>query len=303
MLSVVVNFFNNRREARNTLYSLSSGYQLGAGDLDYEVIAIDNGSHEPLSEAEVRAHGPKFRYRYVRNASVSPAAAINAACRDAAGERLLVIIDGAHILSPRILQLASLAFDALPSPFIATVLFHLGPKHQYDSVLEGYNQQVEDGVLASCRWRENGYRLYAASSAFADASEGWFGMLLESCCFGMRKSEFLELGGYDERFQSRGGGLVNLDFFRRALLRPDLQYVVLLGEGTFHQFHGGVTSNQPRDRQPWVQFHDEYVRIRGEPFIRVPRAPMLIGSIPAEARHVAKYSAARGIELWEKPGT
>jgi len=303
MLSVIVNFFNNRREARNTLHSLTTAYQRGVDGLAYEVIAVDNGSTQPLSDAEVRGYGPQFRYRYVDRASVSPAAAINAACRDAQGERLLIMIDGAHILSPRILELSTLAFASLPSPFIATVLFHLGPKHQYDSVLEGYNQQVEDAVLASCGWKGDGYRLYAASSAFADASEGWFGKLLESCCFGLRKSDFLAMGGYDERFQSPGGGLVNLDLFRRALLRPELQYVVLLGEGTFHQFHGGVATNQPRDRQPWAGFHEEYVRVRGAPFQRASRQPLLIGSIPAEARHIAQYSAARGIELWEKEGT
>ena len=300
MLSVVVNFFNNRREARNTLHSLTAGYQRGAEGLAYEVIAVDNGSSEPLSEAEVRAYGPQFRYRYVDHASVSPAAAINAACRDAAGEQLLVVIDGAHILSPRILQRSCMAFDALPSPFIATVPFHLGPKHQYDSVLEGYNQQVEDGVLTSSGWKEDGYRLYSATAAFSDGCEGWFGMLFESGCFGLRKSDFFALGGYDERFQSRGGGLVNLDLFRRALLRTELEYVVLLGEGTFHQFHGGVTTNQPRDRQPWAVFEEEYVRLRGTPYQRVPRAPLLLGAIPAEALRVAKYSAAKGLELWEK---
>lgn len=300
MLSVVVNFFNNRREARNTLHSLTAGYQRGAEGLAYEVIAVDNGSSEPLSEAEVRAYGPQFRYRYVDHASVSPAAAINAACRDAGGEQLLVVIDGAHILSPKILQRSCMAFDALPSPFIATVPFHLGPKHQYDSVLEGYNQQVEDGVLASSGWKEDGYRLYSATAAFSDGSEGWFGMLFESGCFGLRKSDFFALGGYDERFQSRGGGLVNLDLFRRALLRTELEYVVLLGEGTFHQFHGGVTTNQPRDRQPWAVFEEEYVRLRGTPYQRVPRAPLLLGAIPAEALRVAKYSAAKGLELWEK---
>ncbi|MDH4173985.1 MAG: glycosyltransferase [Betaproteobacteria bacterium] len=303
MLSVVVNFFNNRREARNTLYSLTAGYQRGADQLEYEVIAVDNGSREPLTEADVRACGPQFRYHYVKDAKVSPATAINAACRDAAGEHLLVVIDGAHILSPRVLSLASLAFQSLPSPFIATVPFHLGPKHQYDSVLEGYNQEVEDGVLAACGWREDGYRLYSASAAFADASEGWFGMLLESGCFALRKVDFIALGGYEERFQTRGGGLVNLDFFRRALLRPALQYVVLLGEGTFHQFHGGVTTNQPRDRQPWSEFHEEYLRIRHEPYRLVPREPIFIGTVPAEARRIAQYSAGRGFELWEKPRT
>jgi glycosyltransferase involved in cell wall biosynthesis len=300
VLSIVVNFFNNRREARNTLYSLTSGYQRGAGQLAYEVIAVDNGSTEPLSQAEVRDFGPQFRYRYVNNASVSPAAAINAACREADAEQLLVIIDGAHILSPGVLDLATRAFKAFAAPFIATVPFHLGPKHQYDSMLEGYNQQVEDAVLASLGWRDNGYRLFSASAAFADASEGWFGMLFESGCFGLRKSDFLSLGGFDEQFQSRGGGLVNLDFFRRALGREDLEYVVLLGEGSFHQFHGGVATNTRREQQPWAEFEKEYVRIRGEPYRRLPRAPLLLGTISREATHVAQYSSARGFALWEK---
>lgn len=301
MLSVVVNFFNNRREARNTLYSLTREYQRGSGSMAYEVLVVDNGSSSPLVEEEVRAFGAQFHYRFVRDASVSPARAINAACRDAAGERLLVIVDGAHILSPGVFEMARAAFEAFPAPFVATVPFHLGPKHQYDSVLEGYDQRVEDGMLASLGWRENGYRLFSASAAFADASEGWFGMLHESGCFGLRKSDFLALGGFDERFQSPGGGLVNLDLFRRALSRDELDYVVLLGEGSFHQFHGGVTTNAPRDRQPWAEFETEYVRIRGEPYRLVPRRPVLLGAIPPEAVHVAQYSAARGLALWQEP--
>jgi glycosyltransferase involved in cell wall biosynthesis len=300
MLSVVVNFFNNPREARNTLHSLTPAYQRGAYDPDYEVIAIDNGSTQPLSEGAVRAFGPQFRYHYVSDAAVSPAAALNQACRDARGDELLVMIDGAHILSPGILHLAATAFRAFPSPFVATVPFHLGPKQQYDSMLEGYNQSVEDRLLESSGWRQDGYRLYGATQAFSDSSQGWFGILFESGCFGLRKPDFLALGGFDERFRSPGGGLVNLDFFRRALGSASLQYVMLLGEGTFHQFHGGVTTNVPRERQAWHDFHDEYLRIRGTQYEQLLRRPCFLGGIPQEARHIAKYSAVSGLELWEK---
>jgi hypothetical protein len=300
MLSIVVNFYNNRREALATLYSLTRGYQQHAQDLPYEVIAVDNGSRQPLSEAEVRAFGPEFSYRYVQTQSVSPVQAINAACRDAAGEQLLVIIDGAHILSPGVLWLANAAFRLFRSPFVATVSFHLGPKAQNLSVVEGYNQQVEDELLRRAGWKENGYRLYTVTGDYSDGSGGWFGYLFESSCFGIRKDDYFAMGGFDERFLSRGGGLVNLDFFQRALSRQDLEYVILLGEGTFHQVHGGVASNAPPTQHPWAEFHEEYVRIGGKQFQRVPRRPFFLGMLPEEALHIAKISAENGLPFWQQ---
>src|SRR5581483_9041619 len=52
-----------------------------------------------------------------------------------------------------------------------------------------------------------------------------------------------ELGGFDERFASPGGGYVNLDAYRRALDLPRTRLIVLLGEGTFHQVHGGAATS------------------------------------------------------------
>lgn len=299
MLSIVVNFFNNRREAKRTLHSLTRGYQRDAADIQFEVIAVDNGSTKPLSEDEVRAFGPEFRYRFVQTTSVSPVEAVNAACKEAAGERLLVLVDGAHILSPGIFRLADAAFRLFASPFIATLPFHIGPKKQNQSILEGYNQEVEDGLLQNTGWEENGYKLYAAAGALSDGSGGWFGSLFESGCFGLKKADYLAMGGFDERFQARGGGLVNLDFFQCALERQDLEYVMLLGEGTFHQVHGGVASNVPPAENPWEQFHAEYMRIRGKPFERVARKPFFMGKLPQEAFHVAKISSEIGLEFWK----
>lgn len=300
MLSVVVNFFNNRREAKNTLHSLSRSYQLDAGNMPYEVIAIDNGSSLPLSKDEVRSFGAEFQYRYVQTNSVSPAAAINAACRDARGDQLLVMIDGAHILSPGVFRLASSAFSMFPAPFLATISFHLGPKLQMDSVLEGYNQDVEDGLLVHSDWKNNGYRLFTVAGGIVGSNGGWFGGLWESGCYGMRKSDYLSMGGFDERFQSRGGGLVSLDFCQMALARRDLHYVMLLGEGTFHQFHGGVTSNAPMTQYPKEELYSEYARIRGRQFERVPRRPFFIGALPDEALHIASATAKAGFEHWQK---
>src|SRR5690606_12140954 len=154
--------------AMNTLHSLTRAYQRDAGGLEFEVIAIDHGSRAPLDERAVRGFGPEFTCRRVETQAVSPAAAINAACREAAGEQLLVIIDGAHILSPGIYALATRAFAQFRAPLLATVSFHLGPKRQNDSMLEGYDQAVEDRLLARSGWREDGYRLYTIAGAFAD---------------------------------------------------------------------------------------------------------------------------------------
>ena len=45
-LSVVVVFYNMRREAARTLQSLSRSYQEELDDIDYEVIVVENGSDE-----------------------------------------------------------------------------------------------------------------------------------------------------------------------------------------------------------------------------------------------------------------
>ena len=300
MLSIVVAFFNNRREAPRTLHSLTRGYQRGAADLEYEVIAVDNGSVDALDAEEVRAFGPEFSHRYVPTRSISPAAAINTACRECRGDELLIVIDGAHILSPGILAGANQAFRMHPSPFVATVPFHLGPKVQNESILEGYCREVEDLLLQRSGWTEDGYRLYSITGAFSDGGNGWFGAQFESGCFGLRKDAYLSLGGLDEQFVSRGGGLVNLDIFQRALAREDLQYVMLLGEGTFHQFHGGVASNAPRSEHPWAEFNREFERIRGRPFARVPRRPLYLGSIPPPAWPAAAVSMQLGASIWQE---
>jgi hypothetical protein len=297
-LSIVVNFFNNRREARNTLYSLTRGYQRGAESISYEVIALDNGSPQPLSEADVSSFGPEFRYCFIPTESVSPVEAINAACRAASGDRLMVIIDGAHIVTPGLLRLTRDAFEAFPSPFIATVPLQLGPTKQNLAVQQGYNQQVEDQLLLASGWKENGYRLFAASASFADESGGWYGQLFESSCFAMRKVDYLRLGGFDERFQSPGGGLANLDLFQRALHERELDYVVLLGEATFHQVHGGVSTSVPMDRHPWDAFHREYQTIRGTRFARCPRRPKFMGEISAEATAATEFSKRVGATIW-----
>lgn len=280
LLSIVVAFHDMPREAPRTLFTLSASYQRGVSPEDYEVIAVDVGSEPPLEEDVVRRHGPNFRLRRFARAP-SPAAAINAAVRESRGRVVMACIDGARMLTPGIVRLAVAAPEAYPERFVATVSWHLGPKVQHESMLDGYDQAVEDRLLESVAWQEDGYRLFGIGCLAQSSAAGWLGAIGESNCVAMRRESWDRLGGYDERFTSPGGGLVNPDFHRRAcdLLGPP---VVLLGEGTFHQFHGGVATNAPRAVRPVKPMFDEYVALRGQSFAPPTGRPTLLGGLPPQ---------------------
>ena len=76
--------------------------------------------------------------------------------------------------------------------------------------------------------------------------------------------------------------MVNLDFLKVACERPGTNYVVLLGEGTFHQVHGGVATNVSMDEHPWEKFHAEYVEVRGKPYSSPGKSVNYFGHMPTK---------------------
>jgi len=73
------------RQARNTLVSLSAGYQNNVTESDYEVIVVENASKNILGKKAVRACGKNFRYFLRKESSVSPVNAINFGVEKARG--------------------------------------------------------------------------------------------------------------------------------------------------------------------------------------------------------------------------
>jgi glycosyltransferase involved in cell wall biosynthesis len=305
LLSIIVIVFNMRREAPRTLYSLSPSYQRDIDAANYEVIVIDNGSDEPLLEQDVKAYGPNFRYLYHDTRSPSPVEAVNRGASMARGETVTICLDGARILSPGLLSYALGALEAhAPRPaFVATLAWHLGPDAQQNSVHQGYGKEREDHLLSVVDWQNNGYELFTIATLAPSSAFGWFCTPVESSCFTMPKAEYERLGGFNARFQSPGGGLANLDFFKRALASEYLAYVMLLGEGTFHQIHRGASTNAPSST--WEAFHDEYMAVCGEPYSRPDRAPLYFGSIPAQCLPFLRLSVdqVRLTESGVDPGT
>src|SRR5579859_323286 len=104
LFTIVVVFYNMRREAARTLTSLCRAYQRGIGDLPYEVLCIDNGSSEPLDPEWIRSFGPEFRLVVPSKILPSPCQAINEAAATAKGRYLAIMIDGAHVLTPGVFR-------------------------------------------------------------------------------------------------------------------------------------------------------------------------------------------------------
>ena len=283
LLSVIVVFHDMRREAARTLLSLSREYQIAGRSLDYEVIAVDNGSRMPLDDRLVRRFGSAFRYLYHPTESRSPCAAINVAAGHARGRYLTVCIDGARILSPGVLHYTTLATRLAARPVITTLAWHLGRQPQNVTIQAGYDAAVEDRLLAESGWEHDGYRLFSIACLALSSRPGWFLPIPESNCVTVSRQTFEQLGGFDIRFESPGGGLANHDYLARALQLTASRVVVLLGEGTFHQVHGGVATNVPLERHPMSIFAAEYERLRGGPFSDPPMTPVFLGGMPTAA--------------------
>ena len=288
-LSIIVIFYNMRREAARTLYSLSLPYQQAINPGDIEVIVIDNGSSEPLVPSTVKSFGPDFRYVYFETDSPSPVEAINHGVSISHSNNVAISIDGARILSPGVLKYTLAALKVFAHPVIATFSFHLGPDVQNESIKNGYTGKVEDELLANANWERNGYELFNIASLALSSRPGYLGSISESNFIAMPRSLFEAVGGVETRFQSPGGGLVNLDFYKRLVDHEKSQLVHILGEGTFHQIHGGVATNVPMEKHPRRQFADEYRAIRNEDYSNTEQSPVFIGHMPTEAlRFVAK---------------
>ena len=277
-LSIVVGAYGHHRELPRTLQSLSPAMQRDVAGLAYDVLIADNGTPRPFAIDE-SAYGMPVRILRTEPAaaSVSPARVLNETVARSTGAIVGMMIDGARIASPGIVGKAARAIARGERTIVATLGFHLGHKLQKQSTREGYDQAVEDRLLESVRWFENPYRLFDISVYAASSNRGWYEPIAESNALFMRRSLWEELGGFDERFATGGGGLVNLDLFSRAVSLPGCSVVTLVGEGTFHQVHGGISTNSPIDMYP--QYDAEYERIRGVKFRRPSYISSYVGEV------------------------
>jgi len=286
-LSIVVICYEMDEQVGNTVRTLVPPYQVGVNPLRYEVLVVDNGSKEPL-DAAVWNLSPNVVYRHIPKgqASVHPGVAINEAVAKSRGKYVCVMIDGARMVTPGAVSRGLELVKMLPRGIVDVRSWHLGPKLQMESVQEGYSRDVERGLLAQVNWPQRGYGLFEVATAAASCPGGFYGRAKESNCLFMSREYFDELGGYDERYKTPGGGLANIDFFWRAVSGAERIFTVL-GEGTFHQLHGGASTGQTKAdvKEAYRRWRDEYEMLSRPHDGKPPKyESILAGHLPVEAK-------------------
>jgi glycosyltransferase involved in cell wall biosynthesis len=273
-VSVVVVVHDMDRELPRTLRSLSPSYQTGLDVEDYEVVVVDNGSAKPVDPELVASFQGRLRLERIEPAPPSPARAANRGLQQAVGDLIGLIVDGARLASPGLLAEARRAACLSARPIVTAPAFHLGHVRHMQAAAAGYDQAVEDELLAKSGWEADGYRLFEISTPAASWGRGLFGPAGESSSLFCPRPIWDELGGLDERFSLPGGGLVNHDLYRRACDLDDVELMVLLGQGTFHQYHRGAATSR---RYSWDEMHAEYHTITGVPHQPPANKPLYVG--------------------------
>lgn len=269
--SIVVICYEMARALPRTLLSLSPQYQRDCPPGMIEVIVIDNGSRDP-PRAEDFAHlGLDLRVIHWPPGDKSPVKALNHGLRLARAPLICAWIDGARMASPGLVSASIAAARLHPRPVVATPNYHIGHETQIALALKGHDEAAEDRLLDSIGWPANPERLFEISTAVWRSGESE--RMLETNALFMTRAMWDEFGGYDEGFTSAGGGAANCDIFLRACEAEGTQLIRIRGEATFHQVHGGTTSNAGESGlDVGMAISREYYRLRRKPIVGV-RSP------------------------------
>ncbi len=299
VVSFVVIVYDMPEQACNTVRSLMTDYQIGAAPEQYEVLVVENRSANTMPPEFIDALPAHFSYHLRDETEPTPVHAINYGIAKARGDNVCVMIDGARLVTPGVVKNVILGHALSDCSVVTVPGYHLGFELQQKAVLSGYGYEREKQLMDSIAWPENGYRLFEIACFSGSCAPGFYLAHSESNCISLPRKLWDALGGYDPAFDARGGGVVNLDLYKRACEYPGATHVVLPGEGTFHQFHGGVTTGGDEDARRdafIVEIMQQYEQIRGEKYSSPQTNPIYLGEIPDQAQKFVHLSAQRKLE-------
>lgn len=293
-LSIVVVVHRMARQAENTLFSLSAPYQRHVTSDDYELIVVENASSDVLGEARATAAANGVRYFFRDERGVSPAPALNFGVRQARAPFIGLVVDGARLVTPRVVEYALLASRMDPQALVVVPGYHLGATEQQRD--PNYEEAKEIELLDRSGWQNDGYALFDIATLSSANASGVFHPFMESNCLFCARDSYERIGGADERFDLPGGGSVNLYLYRRLALLAESRLVVLPGEGSFHQFHSGVTTTaSPELPGVLAEHRAQLAAFLGHPFESPKREPLLLGAVTSHALPALAHSVDRGL--------
>lgn len=272
-LSIIISSYKMERELPRTIESCLPPFQTDVDDYLIEILVLNNDDTISIAKEDL----PRGVTRVINSKSNngSPVKLMNFGIRKAQSRNLLLIFDGARMLSPCVVRNTINVLSKGPYALSTPLAFHLGPKHQSISTKEGYNVFKEDELLAKINWRRNGNRLFEISSLAGSNRDGHLGAITESCAFGISRKLVRKLGGYESKFTSVGGGFATMDLFKRAVEHNKTELFVMLDAGSFHQLHGGISASP---NAPFEIWEAEYKSITGSAYSIPGINPQFIGS-------------------------
>ncbi len=301
LLSIIVIAYKMPKQLANTLFTLSPAYQLGVTEQDYEVIVVENTSHDNFDESTLRSLGNNFHFYRRDETTHTPVPAINFAFEKCRGKAIGLMIDGARMVTPRVIQYVLMSQKISEHFFTVVPGYHLGGQAQHLNVSNGYDEAAEKKLLNSTNWRDNGYELFSVSDISGANLNGYLTPIMECNCMFAPAESFARIGYADERFTSRGGGAVNLHMFRNLGLLTGGQFFVLPGEGSFHQYHGGVTTSEYDGlEQVHAANSAQLQNIWGGNFRSLRREPVLLGAVTPWAQRYLKLSVEKSLKRFNR---
>lgn len=291
-ISIVVVVYRMPAQAERTLHSLTAGYQAGVDERDYEVIVVENRSDQLLGPARALATGRNVRYFHRDEPDRTPVHAVNYGVSKARARHVAVMIDGARLLSPGVVGQALKILASDRHAAITTPGYHIGAELQQVAVNGGYDERSDAALLEGIGWPTDGYRLFDIAVLSGSCQRGFFHTHGESNFVATSMQRWDSIGGMDARYNDFGGGMANFDLYKRLLETPCTPWYLLFAEGSFHQFHGGITTNTRTEERERIleAIHAQDLRIRGEER-RAPKAsPVFFGAVHPRVHRFIRHS-------------
>jgi cephalosporin hydroxylase len=183
-----------------------------------------------------------------------------------------------------VLRYGMAGLNSYDRAIVGTQQWYMGPGQQGDVLVDGYDDDLEDHLFEEISWPTDGYRLFDIGHFIGDRD--WLDGLWESNCLFAPRALLAQAGCFDEAFSMPGGGYANLELYERLGSSPDVTAVTILGEGSFHQSHGGTTTNQPdiaERNQRLANYAKHYADLRGRTFRGLDKQMHYVGAMSWEA--------------------